>query len=127
VLVRLHERLGQPRADIRIPFRLRRPQAVDRQPRDHGHQPGFARLKGGMVGFAPAQPGVLQHVLCIRAHAEHAVGDAEEARAQRGEGGGIGSGGHGCLAGKSTEHRRMTRQVCDIASTDEIDASARRP
>jgi hypothetical protein len=83
---RLDQRLGQPPAEVVLAFGLGGTQPVDRQPRDHRHQPGFLGLQLRTVGALPAQPGVLQHVVGVGARAEHAVGDAEQARAVGGEG-----------------------------------------
>ena len=53
------------------------------EPRHHRHQPRFAGVDLRFVIGVPAQPGVLQHILGIGAHAQHAIGDRKQPWAQR--------------------------------------------
>ena len=57
-------------------------QAVDAEARHHRDQPGFRDARLPAAAVLPAQPGFLHDVLGVGAHAQHAVGDAEQARAQ---------------------------------------------
>ncbi len=65
-------------------------QPVDGQARGDGDQPGLAAVQVVVGGLVPAQPGVLHDLFGFGAGAQHAVGDALQARAQTVEGvGGI--------------------------------------
>ena len=82
----LEQRLGEPFADVLLTPCPGAPKLVDADSRDHGDQ---VRLGGGdRFGLlprglaAPAQIGLLDHVLGAPDLAEHPVGDPEELRAE---------------------------------------------
>ncbi len=82
ILVRIrHERLGEPRPDIRLPPHARRAQHVDRDAGDHGRE---ERLHGCRLGLGRrvSEPGLLHGVLRLAHAAEDPVGDGEEQRAK---------------------------------------------
>jgi hypothetical protein len=79
VLFQFDKRLRQPLPDVGLTLGFGSSQPVDCQARDHRHQPGLGRLEPGMIGGAPAQPGILQHILGIGAYPQHAIDDAEKA------------------------------------------------
>ena len=88
---RADERLGQPGPDVGLALHLERAQAVDREARRGRHQPGLGVAHGRLVGLVPADVGLLHDVFGLGSRAEHAVGEAEEARLDGVEGG---SGSH---------------------------------
>jgi hypothetical protein len=81
-------RLGQPDADVVLALHLGRAQAVDRDARRDGDEPGLGVVDAAAVGLVPAQPGVLHDLLGLGRGAEHPVGDALQSRAQAVEGAG---------------------------------------
>ena len=76
------QRLGQPRADVRLPAALQRAEPVERLPGDDADEvrAGVAHL--AVVDVGPAQPRVLDDVVGVRGAAEQLVGDGEEQRAE---------------------------------------------
>ena len=77
------DRLGQPRADVGLAPHARGAQRVQRQPRDRGGQPALevADLVG--VDALQPQPRLLDDVLGLGEAAELAVGEPQQAGAQR--------------------------------------------
>jgi hypothetical protein len=72
------QRLGQPRADVRLPAARDRAHPVQREPRGDPHQVGALVTHLDAVDLRPAQPGLLEHVLGVGGRAEHLVGDREQ-------------------------------------------------
>ena len=77
----LDQGLGQPEALVVLALGAQAAQPVYGQARGHGDQPGLGLLYAGALGAMPAQPGFLDQVFGIGALAQHAVGQAEQARA----------------------------------------------
>jgi hypothetical protein len=72
----LHQRLGQPRSDVRLAPDPRQPQVIDREAGRHGRDP-CGRLVEGLPGARQPQQRLLHDVLGVGDAAEHPVGDAE--------------------------------------------------
>jgi hypothetical protein len=77
--LRVEHRLGEPRADIDLPLRLRALQAVETEPGHHGDEKGFRVMH--VLRSGKAEIGVLHDVVRVAAASEHAIGEPEQAPA----------------------------------------------
>jgi hypothetical protein len=75
-----HERLRQPRPDVRLAPHARRAQVIDRQPRHHRGEERLRRLD--VLGAVEAQERLLHQVLRLAHAAGHPVREREQQRAQ---------------------------------------------
>ncbi len=76
---RLHQRLGQPCADIRLAPSPRRFHPVEAQPGDDAGEEGAGTIHR-LLPAVPAQPGVLHHVLGLRDRSKHPIGEPRQPR-----------------------------------------------
>jgi len=79
--VRRRDRLRQPVAYVAQPLGLGATQPVDRQARDHGHEPPFGRDDVVVLRLIPAQEGFLHEVFGFLHVTQHPIRDSEEPRA----------------------------------------------
>ena len=84
---RRDDRLRQPLTDVGLALGLEPPQPIDRQPARCRDEPRFRILDLVVLRLVPADVRVLDDILGIGARAEHAIGEAEQAAAQRLESG----------------------------------------
>ena len=80
---RRHDRFGQPGADVRFALGFEAPQAIDGQPAGRGDEPRFRVFDTVALCLVPAEVRVLDDVFGVSARADHPVGDAKKAAAQR--------------------------------------------
>src|SRR5262249_12318337 len=79
----LHDRIGKPGADISFTLELCRFQLIETKPCDHPAKERLGLADLFAINPHPPDEGLLLHDLGDRYRAQHAIGDTQEARAQR--------------------------------------------